>query len=187
MSRSINHGGLVVLLRGRHERLVVEMFSLLMECFPHRQGPPFESAFLTLRVYMTAEQAIGVLNGMMSVLATMKAAGRTPVLNARNKTAGKDEVFILAMLSAAQRAERGRPIEAAIALLDTGYVFGVTVAVRSLAIRLRDAGIHLAPVSEGVFAYLAGYRAITVDKPKQPETDPSAPAPKPALRLLKSA
>lgn len=185
MSRSIDHDGLVVLMRGRSERLVVEMFSLLSECFPHRQGASFESAFLTLRVYMSAEQAIGVLNGIMSVMATMKAAGRLPVLNARRQTAGKDELFVLAMLGAAQQSERARPIEAAIALLNTGHVSAVTVAVRSLASRLKDAGLVLMPVGEGVFGRVAGYPKVTDADPTS--SDPRTPTAKPALTLLKSA
>lgn len=184
MSRSVDHDGLVVLMRRRHERLILEMFSLLSECFPHRQGAAFESAFLTLRVHMRAEQAIGVLNGIMSVMATMKAAGRLPVLNAQRQSAGKDELFVIAMLGAAQQSERARPIEAAIALLDTGHVFAVIAAVRSLAARLNDAGILLTPISEGVFSWVAGYPAVGTDRLPN---DSVAPAMKPVLTLLKSA
>jgi len=184
MSQSVDHGGVVVLMRGRNERLVIEMFSLLAECFPRRQGPAFESAFLTLRVYMSAEQSIGVLNGMMSVMATLKAAGRLPTLEIGRQTMSKDELFLLAMLSAAQRFERARPIEAAIALLNTGHVFAVNVAVRSLAARLRGAGILLAPVSEAVFSHVAGYPAITSETESAAARDDQHSAAKPGLRLL---
>jgi hypothetical protein len=170
-------------MRGRHERLVIEMFSLLSECFPHRQGPAFESAFLTLRAHMGAEQSIGVLNGMMSVMATMKAAGRLPELHPGRPTAGKDELFLLAMLSAAQRSERARPIEAAIAMLNTSYVYAVNVAVRSLAVRLTDAGVMLAPVSEAVFTHVAGYPPVMHDVVSATSDGRTSPK-KPALRLL---
>jgi hypothetical protein len=185
MSRSIDHGGLVVLLRGRNERLVLDMFSMLSECFPHRQGPAFESAFLTLRVQTSAEAAIGILNSIMSVMATMKAAGRLPRFEAHRQTAGKNELFLLAMLSAAQRTDKARPIEAAIALLDTGHVFSVNVAVRALATRLKDAGILLAPVNESVFAQVAGYPAIS--EPTKTVAMVERPIGKPELRILKSA
>jgi len=179
MSQSVDHGGVVVLMRGRNERLVLEMFSLLSECFPQRQGSAFESAFLTLRVHMGAEQSIGVLNGMMSVMATLKAAGRLPTLDIRRQTLSKDELFLLAMLSAAQRFERARPIEAAIALLNTGHVFAVNVAVRALGSRLRDAGIVLAPIGEAVFSYVAGYPAVAGENGSAPPHDDRDPAVRP--------
>jgi hypothetical protein len=187
MSRPVNHGGVVVLLSGPTEQLVIEIFALLSQTFPHRHGPAFERALSLLRTRMAPESAVGIVNGFMSLMATMSAAGRLPRPRSRLKTAGKDELFLIAMLGAAQRGNNGRVIEAAIALLDSGHVYGVVAAARSLALRLGESGVILKPIGETTFDYVAGYpRVVSIGAPATLPAPPNGTG-KPTLRVLKSA
>jgi hypothetical protein len=117
----------------------------------------------------------------------MRLIGRLPRLRAgRPKGAGRDEVFFIAMLAALQKGEKGRAIEAAIALLDTANVHGVIAAARSLAARLSDCRLTLRPIGAAAFDHFAGYPVVHPVRAAAPGPD-AARSGRPLLRLLESA
>jgi hypothetical protein len=185
MSRIEPQGAVEVLLSGPAERFVVDVFALLLRSFPHLDGRAVEGALGKLSDRLPVSVAAGVLNGFIDLLVKMHAAGRLPRVRGCVKPAGKTEILLVCLLSAAQRGDRGRTIEAAIALLDSGRVPGVVVSAERLALQLRDNGIIVPAIGQTMFNYVAGYP--WVKDPFRRDKDPQPAAERPVLRLLQSA
>ena len=182
-----DNGRVVVLLSGPAERLAVDTFAFLSQEFPRLEGAGFERAVSTLSARLPAQKTAAVLSDFAVLMSTMAAAGRLPRLRPGRPKAGKDELFVIALLAAVQRDDNGRAIEAAIALLDTGRVHAVVSAAKSLGKRLADMGIVLGSIYEPTFQYVAGYPSVEgVLSRSKPVTEPDRPK-RPVLRLLRSA
>ena len=175
-----------VLLSAPAERLLIDTCALLSREFPKVGGPAFNHAVAGLRSQFRQE-APAVLTGLMLLLSAMGAAGRLPKLRlGRGRSAGKADVLFVALLAAAQTGDKGRAIEAAIALLDTAHVHDVIVAARAVAKRLAEHGMRLRPIGAATFDYVAGYPAAADTAPAPQINDAEVPR-RPVLTLLKSA
>jgi hypothetical protein len=178
--------GVAVLLAGRSERLVLDAAGLLAQEFPRVGGAAFDRAVQLLRSRFPVQIAGALLNDFVLLLSEMNHSARLPRLRSgRTRSANKDEVFFIAMLAALQRADKGRAIEAAIAMLDTGRVNGVILSAQGLARRLSDAGVLLSGIRAEIFDLAAGYPVVARSGDAAVEAPP--PASRPTLRLLQSA
>ncbi|HEX2216911.1 MAG TPA: hypothetical protein VHG27_09530 [Xanthobacteraceae bacterium] len=186
-ARPDGEGSVVALFNGESERFLLESFALLLQEFPRVGGPAFQHAITRLRARF-GEPAVAMLQDSVVLLSEMRVAGRLPRLRlGRARSAGKDEIFFIAMLAALQRGDNGRAIEAAIALLDSGHVYAVIGAARALAQRLVRLGLVLRQVQSPLFDYFAGYPVIA-EAPSVADTLAEVSRPRrPVLRLLKSA
>ena len=154
-------GQVAVLLSGPTERLVLETFGLLAQDYPRFSGAGFERAVGKLAARLPVGTTPMVISQFAVLLSEMRAAGRLPhIRSGRIRAAGRDEVFLFALLGAAQHGDKGRAIEAAIALLDTARVQGVVSAAAALGARLAESGIRLRPLGAAAFDYVAGYPAV---------------------------
>ena len=135
------------------------------------------------------DQSVVILRGFAMLLTAMRAIGRLPRIRAGKPRAGQSELLLVALVAAAQAGDKGRAIEAAIALLDSGHVHDVVKAARGLGYRLAENQVVLPMISETTFQYVADYPAVA---------EPVAPKPyieivnddepkRPVLRLLESA
>jgi hypothetical protein len=175
-----------VLLASPSERVVLDTCALLIQEFPRFNGPAVQHAVAALRRRF-GDSGVTILDGLVVMLSEMHLAGRLPRLHLRrNRRGGKDETLLLAMLAALQAGDKGRAIEAAIALLDTGHVHGVVTSAATIARTLYENDVRLRPIATLIFHHFAGY----AEAPRLPGIDterrPALPHP-PALRLLKSA
>lgn len=173
-------GMLAVMLARGSDRLVLEVGALLVEELPRIGGPAFERAVQILRARFPVQIAGAMLNDFVLLLSELGHSARLPRLRSgRHRSSNSDEVFFVAMLAALQRTDKGRAIEAAIAMLDTGRLNGVMAVADTLAQRLAANGVLLSTIDSDLFDAVAGYPVVEA---------PEAPAPvKPALRLLQSA
>jgi hypothetical protein len=187
MSRSANDGRVVVLLNGPTERLVLDTLALLAQDYPSSAGSGFERAVARLSSRVAASAAAPMMSGFVVLLSEMGSAGKLPrIRRGRARPATQDELFLVALISAAQRGDKGRAIEAAIALLDSGYVHRVVAAAKLLGARLAENGLVLARIGAPTFDYVAGYPVV--ENPVRAASVVSPPAPtRPTLRLLESA
>ena len=187
-ARSVGQSSVAVLLSAPSERFIIDICALLLQEFPRVGGPAFEHAVAGLRSRF-AHNAAAVLTGLMLMLSAMAGAGHLPRLrSSRSRRAGKDDLLLVAMLAASQKGDKGRAIEAAIALLDTCRVHSVVIAARALGKLLIELGVEFRPVGATTFDYVAGY-PVVADPSAKPAPKPAATAPtgRPVLRLLKSA
>lgn len=189
MSAREADGQVVVLLSGPAERLVLDTLALLAQDYPRFAGAGFERAVTKLAARLPVGATPMVMSQFAVLLSEMQAAGRLPRLRCgRIRAAGRDEVFLFALLAAAQQGDKGRAIEAAIALLDTGRVHGVVSAAAAVGARLAESGVWLRPLSSATFDYVAGYPAVDPCGPlRLPELAQPAVAKRPTLHLLASA
>jgi hypothetical protein len=190
MPRSGNSERVVVVLNGPAERIVLDTVAALALSYPRWVGPAYERAVGRLSVRLQPGATSTVTAGVAALLSEIAAVGRLPRIGqGRGKPASRDELFLVALIGAAQRDDRGRAIEAAIALLDTGDVHRVLAAAKVLGTRLAENGILLTRVGAATFDYLAGYPAVENPVAEAPGSSviPSLPPARPALRLLESA
>jgi hypothetical protein len=183
-------GEVLVLLSGPSERLVLDTFGLLAQDYPRFAGAGFERAVAKLAARLPTGATPPVVSQFAVLLSEMRAAGRVPRIRlGRIRAAGRDEVFLVALLGAAQQGERGRAIEAAIALLDTGHVHAVVAAAAALGERLAENGIRLHPIAAATFDYLAGYPAVAdpIRSTPLPALAPPGKGKRPTLHVLQSA
>src|SRR4051794_13434562 len=118
MSAREPDGQVVVLLSGPSERLVLDTLALLAQDYPRFTGPGFERAVSRLAARLPVGTTPMVMSQFAVLLSEMRAAGHLPRLRCgRIRASSRDEVFLFALLAAAQRGDKGRAIEAAIALL----------------------------------------------------------------------
>jgi len=189
MSRAARDERVVVMLNGPTERLVLETVAALCREYPRWTGPAFEHAAGKLSARLQPGAISFCLSGFALLVSEIAAHGRLPrIRQGRGKPASRDELFLIALIGAAQRNDRGRAIEAAIALLDTGDVNRVVTAAKVLGTRLTENGLLLTRVGAATFDHLAGYPAVEdpVGHLSAPAEATRAPA-RPALRLLESA
>jgi hypothetical protein len=190
MVRAAEDERVVVMLNGPTERLVLDTVAALSQDHPRWVGPAFERAVGKLSLRLRPGAAPAVMGGFGALLSEIAAAGRLPrIRQGRGKPASRDELFLVTLIGAAQRDDRGRAIEAAIALLDTGDVHRVVAAAKLLGTRLAENGLVLTRIGAATFAYVAGYPAV--ENPAGATSARSAaPAPasaRPTLHLLQSA
>jgi hypothetical protein len=189
MSRAAHDERVVVMLNGPTERLVLETLSALCREYPRWAGPAFEHAAGKLSARLRPGAISFCMSGFALLVSEIAAAGRLPrITQGRGKPASRDELFLVALIGAAQRNDRARAIEAAIALLDTGDVNRVVAAAKVLATRLAENGLVLTRVGAATFDHVAGYPVVEdpVGHPSGSTETTRAPA-RPALRLLESA
>jgi hypothetical protein len=176
-----------ILLSGPAERLVIDAFGHMAQDFPRLDGAGFEQAASRLGNRFPYDQSVIVLRGFAMLLASMQAAGGLPRIRANRPRAGKNELLLVALVAAAQVADKGRAIEAAIALLDSGHVHDVVKAARGLGYRLAENQVLLPMINEATFQYVADYPAVEPVAPR-PYIEIVDEEPKrPILRLLESA
>jgi hypothetical protein len=190
MSRSANDERVVVMLSGPTERLVLDTLAALSQDYPRWVGPGFERAVGRLSLRLRPEAMSTVTAGFAKLLSEIAAAGRLPrIRQGRGKPASRDELFLVELIGAAQRDDRGRAIEAAIALLDTGDVHRVVAAAKVLGARLAQNGLLLTRIGAATFDFVAGYPAVENPAGARPAASAGpTPAPtRPTLRLLESA
>ena len=198
MSRTAHDERVVVMLNGPTERLVLETVAALCREYPRWGGPAFEHAAGKLAARLQPAAISFCMAGFVLLVSEIAAAGRLPrIRQGRGKPASRDELFLVALIGAlflvaligaAQRNDRGRAIEAAIALLDTGDVNRVVAAAKVLATRLTENGLVLTRVGAATFDHVAGYPAVEdpIGHPCASAAATRAPA-RPALHLLQSA
>jgi hypothetical protein len=175
-----------VLLASPSERVVLDTCALLIQEFPRFNGPAVQHAVAALRRRF-GDKAVIILDGLVVMLSEMHLAGRLPRLHPRrNRGGGKDETLLLAMLAALQARDKGRAIEAAIALLETGHVYGVVRSATVIADALQENGARLRPIATIIFNHFAGYPEVPRLPGIERERRPALPHP-PALKLLQSA
>lgn len=180
-------GGVAVLMSGAPERLVLDVMALLLQEYPKVGGNAFRHAVACVRQRFH-NSASEVLTDAILLISEMQRVGYLPKVRlGRRRSTEKDELLLVAMLAALQHGDRARAIEAAIALLDSGHVYSVLAAARSLVALMKEHGLLLRPVSVELFNYLAGYSTVA-DSGTRPieRTAPEQPR-KPVLRLLQSA
>jgi hypothetical protein len=189
MSRAAHDERVVVMLNGPTERLVLETVAALCREYPRWGGPAFEHAAGKLAARLQPAAISFCMAGFALLVSEIAAAGRLPrIRQGRGKPASRDELFLVALIGAAQRNDRGRAIEAAIALLDTGDVNRAVAAARVLGTRLTENGLALTRVGSATFDHVAGYPAVEdpIGHPCASAAATRAPA-RPALHLLQSA
>jgi hypothetical protein len=189
MLRAARDERVVVMLNGPTERLVLETVATLCREYPRWAGPAFEHAAGKLSARLQPGAIPFCMSAFALLVSEIAAAGRLPrIRQGRGKPASRDELFLVALIGAAQRNDRGRAIEAAIALLDTGDVNRVVAAARVLGTRLAENGLLLTRVGATTFDHVAGYPAVEdpVGLLPAPTEATRAPA-RPALHLLESA
>jgi hypothetical protein len=188
MARAGGDERVVVMLNGPTERLVLDTVAALSQDHPRSVGPAFERALGRLSLRLQPGAASAVMSGFAALLSEIAAAGRLPrIRQGRGKPASRDELFLVTLIGAAQRDDRGRAIEAAIALLDTGDVHRVVAAAKVLGTRLAENGLVLTRVGAATFAYVAGYPAVETGVTSARSAAPSPAAARPTLHLLQSA
>jgi hypothetical protein len=177
-----------VLVNGDAERHLLDTWSLLTQEFRISGGLAFEHSTVRLRARFGAEGAAVLVRDATALLAEMRLTGQLPRLRlGRGRVAGKDEIFFITMLAALQTGDKGRAIEAAIALLGTSQVHGVIGAARRLAWNLAERGVLLRPIGGLIFEYLAGYSSAEAPPPVADTLAEVGRPRRPVLRLLKSA
>jgi hypothetical protein len=180
----------MVLLSGPTERLVLDTFALMTQDYPRFAGAGFERAVTKLAARLPVGATPMVMSQFAVLLSEMQAAGHLPrIRSGRIRAAGRDEVFLFALLGAAQHGNKARAIEAAIALLDTGHVHGVVAAAIALGARLAESGVWLRSLGAAAFDYMAGYPAVAgpIGPTSVPVPASSAEAKRPTLHVLQSA
>jgi hypothetical protein len=189
MSRAAHDDRVVVMLNGPTERLVLETVAALCREYPSWGGPAFEHTAGKLSARLQPGTISFCMGGFALLVREIAAAGRLPrIRQGRGKPASRDELFLVALIGAAQRNERGRAIEAAIALLDTGDVNRVVAAAKVLGTRLAENGLMLTPVGAATFDHVAGYPVV--EDPvghASVTTEATRVRARPALHLLESA
>lgn len=181
-------GTLAVIVTGPAERLVLDVVALMLQEFPRVGGSAFQHAVACMRARFQGHAAEALTDTAM-LLAEMQKTGKLPKVRlGRRRPIEKDELLIIALLAALQHGQRARAIEAAIALLDSGHVYGVLAAARSLASLLAEQGLRLRPIGSELFNHAAGYSAVGTPLMPPLARTPATEAPKkPLLRLLKTA
>ncbi len=182
------NGAVAIMLAGRSERLTLEVAALLAQELPRIGGPAFEKAVQILRARFPAQIAGAMLNDFILVLSEMAHGAHLPRLRVgRSRAANRDEVFFAAMLAALQHGDKGRAIEAAIAMLDTGRVNGVILAAQALARRLAENGVLLSGLHSEIFDFVAGYPAVEGARETSTSRALERGGVRPSLTLLQSA
>jgi hypothetical protein len=180
-------GGVAVLLSGAPERLVLDVMALLLQEYPKVGGGAFQHAVACVRQRFRSSAAEALTETTL-LISEMQRVGHLPKIRlTRRRSMQKDEVLLVALLAALQHGDRARAIEAAIALLDTGHVYGVLAAARSLAALMKEHGLLLRPVSAELFNYQVGYPTVADLGARQLERPAPEQPKRPVLRLLKSA
>jgi hypothetical protein len=189
MPQVVNDDRVVVMLNGPTERLVLDTVAALSRDYPRWMGPGFEHAAGKLASRLRPGAISSVMGAFGSLLAEMGTARRLPrIRQGRGKPASRDELFLVALIGAAQRDDRGRAIEAAIALLDTGDVNRVIAAAKVLGTRLAENGLLLARIGTATFNHVAGYPAVEYPVGGSvPSVVPLRAPARPVLHLLESA
>lgn len=184
-----NDDRVAILLSGPAERLVIDAFAYMAQDFPRLDGPGFERAAKRLSNRFPYDQSVVILRGFAMLFTAMRAIGQLPRIRAGKPRAGQSELLLVALVAAAQAGDKGRAIEAAIALLDSGHVHDVVKAARGLGCRLAENQVVLPTISETTFQYVADYPAVVVPVAPKPYIEiVNDDLPKrPILRLLESA
>jgi hypothetical protein len=190
MSRAANDDRVVVVLNGPTERFVLDTVAAISRDYPRWIGPGFERAAAKLALRLRPGAVPSVMGGFGALVSEIASAGRLPrIRQGRGRPASRDELFLVALVGAAQRNDRGRAIEAAIALLDTGDVNRVIAAAKLLGTRLAENGLLLTRIGTATFNHVAGYPAVEnpLGATSVPSVAPPRAAARPTLHLLESA
>jgi hypothetical protein len=159
MVRSDRHL-VTVVLNGRAERFLIHALRQLVQEFPRFTGANLNEMRKHLRGRLPPQRVELVLGDLVMLLSEMyQAAGALPTFERlETKRASRDELLLVSMIGSAACNDKGRAIEAAITLLDTGYVGNVVQAAHTVGRRLAEVGLSLMPVGRTAFDYFAGYR-----------------------------
>lgn len=173
----------IAMVRGRPERLFLDACALLSQELPQIGGPSFRRGVALLSSRF-AEHTGSILRDIVRLMVEINEAGRRLDLRTGSGQANKDEVLLLAMVTAFQQGAHARGVEAARALLTSGPVERVVKAAQALAAALLERGLLLRPLGRALLDYFAG-RSVAAAVPPPTFTGPRPR--KPVLRLLESA
>jgi hypothetical protein len=190
MPRAANGDRVVVMLNGSTERLVLDSLAALAQDYPRRIGPAVERVIGKWSLRLQPWATSNLMSAFGALVAEIVASGRLPrIRQGRGRPASRDELFLVALIGAVQRGNKGRAIEAAIALLDTGDVNRVIEAAKILGTRLAENGLVLTRVATETFDHVAGYPAVedAGSADSKSSTAPASGSSRPTLHLLESA